>query len=82
MRAGKASVHRKFGPVENGYRDSYVVEHFVPLFANLTTRWFFPNAKWCSPRSLDFIPSDNTNSVWLPESGPEAAKRWPRNSNE
>jgi hypothetical protein len=44
MRAEKASVHRKFGPVENGYRDSYAVEHFVPLFANLTTRWFFPNA--------------------------------------
>jgi hypothetical protein len=52
MRARKASVHRKFGPVENGYHDSYVVEHFVPLFANLTTRWFFPNAKWCSQDPL------------------------------
>ena len=45
MGARKSSVHRKFGPVENGYHDSYVVEPFVPLFANLTTRWFFPNPK-------------------------------------
>jgi glyoxylase-like metal-dependent hydrolase (beta-lactamase superfamily II) len=52
MRARKAAVHRKFGPVGNGYHDSYVVEHFVPLFANLTTRWFFPNAKWCSQDPL------------------------------
>jgi len=56
------------------------LKHFVPLFANLTTRWFFPNAKWCSQD--DFIPSDNTNSVWLPESGPGAAKRWSKNGNE
>ena len=52
MRAGKASVHRKFGPVENGYRYSYVIQPFVPLFANLTPRWFFPKAKWCSPDPL------------------------------